>query len=306
MSARALILASLALAAAPAALADPAAVRRTWLERVAISAADQSCNLFSEGERLALRSGLYQAEGELLRANQSRVEMDRLSAEVSARARSLGCGHPDVVSVAATVRNAYRQFAKESYFEYPAAHAVWGASRSEHDRWSVRQTDKDSGLIFGLRRVPGKPDESRLAIAMPARGATPASAQLVFRDNDKMPEPWFGALNGKSAKLAAAPRATAYIAWASKVMSGKDEVGDPIWIFTFDAATIAALELLDPREAVQVNLNPAPRAKDQKVRQVTFEIGDFRAARAFSQIPKADFATTQAEAPAAAPAAGGH
>ena len=37
----------------PAALADPSAVQRAWLERVASSAADNSCNLFSEGERRA-------------------------------------------------------------------------------------------------------------------------------------------------------------------------------------------------------------------------------------------------------------
>jgi hypothetical protein len=40
---------------------------------------------------------------------------------------------------------------------------------------------------------------------------------------------------------------------------------------------------------VQVNLLPAPRAKDQAKRQVTFELGDFRAARAFAMIPKIDF-----------------
>jgi hypothetical protein len=281
------------LIAAPAAAADPAAVRRTWLERVAISAADESCNLFSEGERLALRSGLYQAEGELLRNKQSRTEMLLLSAEVSEHAKSLGCGHPDVVSVAATVRNSYRQFAKTSFLEYPASVSTWGASRSEHDRWAISQTDKASALIFGLRRVPGRPDDSRLAIAMPARGATPASAQLTFRDPDKMPEPWLGAISGKAGKLVAAPRAVSRVEWAGKVMSGKDEVGDPIWIFTFDAAAIDALELLDPREAVQVMLNPAPRAKDQKPRQVSFELGDFRAARAFSQIPKIDFPAAQ-------------
>ena len=68
------------------ALADAAALRRTWLERVAISAADKACALFSEGERLALRSGLYQVEGELLRAKQNRAEMTRLAAEVSEHA----------------------------------------------------------------------------------------------------------------------------------------------------------------------------------------------------------------------------
>jgi hypothetical protein len=303
MLARLLSLSILTASLAPLALADAAALRRTWLERVAISAADKSCSLFSEGERLALRSGLYQVEGELLRANQNRAEMARLAAEVSEHARSLGCGHPDVVSVAATVRNSYRQFVKTSYIEYPAARSTWGASRSEHDKWAINQTDETSSLILGLRRTPGKADEFRLAVAMPARGVTPSSAQLVFRDVEKMPDPWFGSLSGKGGKLAAPPRATSRIVWAGKVMAGKNEVGEPIWIFTFDASAIDQLELLDPREAVQVNLMPAPRAKDQAVKQVTFELGDFRAARAFAMIPKADFATTTA---VATPAAASH
>ena len=80
MSGRVLTFALAAMFAAPAALADTAAVQRTWLERVAISAADKSCNLFSEGERLALQSGIYQAEGELLRANKTAAEMEKLAA----------------------------------------------------------------------------------------------------------------------------------------------------------------------------------------------------------------------------------
>ena len=76
MSGRALTFALAAMFAAPAALADTAAVQRTWLERIAISAADKSCNLFSDGERLALQSGIYQAEGELLRADRLHVRFD--------------------------------------------------------------------------------------------------------------------------------------------------------------------------------------------------------------------------------------
>jgi hypothetical protein len=142
MLVRATLLALSLAAAVPAAFADPAAVRRTWLERVAISAADRECNLFSDGERLALLSGLYQAEGELLRANQTPAELRRLAEEVSTHAASLGCVHPEVVSVAETVRNGYRAFVKTTYIEYPATHAIWGASRSPHDRWAVSQTDK--------------------------------------------------------------------------------------------------------------------------------------------------------------------
>jgi hypothetical protein len=297
---RARLLALVAFAAiAPAASADTATLRRTWLERVAINAADESCHLFSEGEKLALRSGLYQAEGELLRNKQDPAEMRRLAAQVSEHARGLGCGHPEVLSVAAGIRDSYRQFAKTSYLEYPALQSKWGASRSEHDRWAVSQTDRSGGFILGLRRPSGEGNVMRLAVAMPAAGATPASAQLVFRDPDKLPEPWLGSLSGKSAKLAAAPRSVSRVEWAGKVMSAKTEVGEPIWIFAFNDAAITELEQLDPREAVQVNLIPAPRAKDQSVRQITFEIGDFRAARAFAMIPKPEYQTAPA-------GAGGH
>jgi len=286
MSLRSTLVAALAALAVPVAFADNAGLRRTWLERVAINAADETCHLFNDGEKLALRSGIYQAEGELLRNGESAKEMRRLSAEVSEHARSLGCAHPDVVSVAATVRNSYRQFAKTSYIEYPATNSTWGASRSEHDRWAISQTDKTSGLIFGLRRVPGQADQVRLVVAMPAQGVTPASAQLIFRDPDKMPEPWLGSISGKGTKLAAAPRSISRLYWAGKVMSGKDEVGSPIWIFAFDVSAIDALEKLDPREAIQISLLPAARAKDQKTKNFTFELGDFRAARAFSMIPQ--------------------
>lgn len=280
-------------AAAPAAFADPAAVRRTWLERVAISAADRACNLFSDGERLALLSGLYQAEGELLRANQSPAEMRRLADEVSTHAATLGCVHPDVVSVAETVRNGYRAFVKTTYLEYPATHAIWGASRSPHDRWAVSQTDKASSIVFGLRRAPNDADVLRLAIAMPAKGAVPSSVQLIMRDPARMPEPWFGAFSRPGPKLTPPPRSISHIEWAGKVASAKDAVGDPIWVFTFNTSAIALIEQLDPREAIQIDLIPPSRISDQGVKHVVLEVGDIRAARAFAAIPVSQGTPTQ-------------
>ncbi len=292
MPVRATLLALTLAAAIPAAFADPAVVRRTWLERVAISAADQACNLFSDGERLALLSGLYQAEGELLRANTSPSEMQRLAAEVSTHAKSLGCVHPDVVSVAATVRNGYRAFVKTTYIEYPAVHAIWGASRSPHDRWAVSQLDKSSLVVFGLRRAPNDPSSLRLAIGMPAKGAVPSSVQLIMRDPAKMPEPWFGTFSRPGTKLTPPPRSISHVEWAGKVSSAKDAVGAPIWVFTFNIAALTLLEKLDPREAIQIDLIPPSRVEKQGVKSIVLEVGDIRAARAFAAIP-------QPEAPAA-------
>lgn len=301
MPGRALTLFAIVALAAPTAFADTAGVQRTWLERIAISAADKNCNLFTEGERLALNSGIYQAEGELLRANKTIAEMDKLAAEVSSHARSLGCAHPSVVEVAATVRSAYRQFAKTNYQEYPAARSTWGASRSEHDKWAVSQADKATSITFGLRRAK-EPDAIRLAISIPAKGLEPSSVQLILRDPDKMPEPWFGSIAGATKTLVAAPRSIAKVEWAGEIRKGKDAVGDPIWILYFGANAITRLESLDPREAVQIDIVPSQRAKDQTVRRVSFEVGDIRAAHAFALIPKPETAPLT-EAAAAPPAA---
>lgn len=300
MPGRALTLFAIVALAAPTALADTKAVQRTWLERVAISAADKNCNLFTEGERLALNSGIYQAEGELLRANKTAAEMERLAAEVTAHTRSLGCAHPSVVEVAATIRSSYRQFAKTNYLEYPAARSTWGASRSEHDKWAVSQADKTTSITFGLRRTK-EPDAIRLAVSIPAKGLEPSSVQLVLRDPEKMPEPWLGSIAGATKALVAAPRSIANVEWAGEIRKGKDAVGDPIWILYFSAAAITRIETLDPREAVQIDIVPSQRAKDQTVRRVSFEVGDIRAAHAFALIPAPEYAP--APEAAAAPAA---
>lgn len=286
MAIRLLTLLAAGLVLAPLASADESAVQRTWLERVAIGAADQSCNLFTEGERLALKSGIYQAEGEWLRTTRSPGDMSRLAAEAAARARSLGCTNPSIVQVAATIRSSYRQFAKTNYLEYPSGRSTWGASRAETDKWAVSQTDKATGLVFGLRRTAEVRDGMALSVALPAQGIEPSSVQLVLRDSAKMPEPWLGSISGATKKLLPAPRSIAHIEWAGKMFKGKDAGGLPIWIYYFPSGAIDRLAELDPREAMQLSFVPSQRAKDQTVKQVILEVGDFRAAYAFSMIPK--------------------
>ncbi len=300
MPGRALTFAA-AILIAPAAFADAAAVQRTWLERVAISAADKACNLFTEPERLALNSGIYQAEGELLRANKTRWEMEKLAAEVTTHARSLGCAHPSVVQVAATIRSSYRQFAKTNYLEYPAGRSTWGASRVETDKWAVSQADKDSGLVFGIRRFKGEGEQLRLAVTMPVKGMEPSSAQMVLRDPAKMPEPWLGSIAGATKALNAAPRSIASVEWAGEVRKGTDPEGAAVWIFYFNKNALTRIEELDPREAIQIDIVPSQRVKDQAVKRVSFEVGDIRAAHAFAMIPKPE--PTPAAAATPAPAA---
>jgi hypothetical protein len=311
MRARPLTLSILAIAAAAPALAQDAglrAVERMFLERTAISAADKSCNLFTDGERLALKSGLYQSEGELLRANKSPAEITSLADEVRGHAKALGCDHPSVLEVAGTIRSSYRQFAKTGYLEYPAKNSMWAASRSKHDAWSVKQEDKKSGFIFGLRRDdPEKPESFQLAVAIPWREFPPTSVQLVMRDTAKMPEAWLGALFGGDIQMQPPPRAIARPEWAGKMVEWEDNVGTWFNIYYFSPSAITRLEMLDPRETVQVETTPHRKAKNQTSVKVVFEIGDFRAARAFAMIPTPPVSQLAVSASAAlADKSGGH
>jgi hypothetical protein len=293
---RAVLGLSAALTAQPA-WTDNKAVERSFLERSAITSADKSCDLFSDGERLALKSGLYQAEGELLRANYRRSELDRLAAEVASHTRALGCDHPNVAEVAATIRSSYRQFAKTTYLEYPSAHGVWGASRSVHDAWAASQQPAANGTQAGLRRSASSED-MRFAVAIPATGPMPITAKILLRDPAKLATPWLGSALRSTGELTAPPRSVTRTEWAGERKLERTVTGDPIQVFYFPVATLARLEALDPREAITIEVAPSPRAKDQTPITATFEIGDFRAARAFVMIPAPEY-PAQASATAA-------
>ncbi len=302
MTVRTLTLCSFAVLAVAPAFADNAvkAVERMFLERAAISAADKSCNLFTDGERLALRSGLYQSEGELLRHNYDPAEIAKLAGQVRMHAKALGCDHPSVLEVAGTIRSSYRQFAKTTAMDYPAARSTWAASRSEHDAWAVMQVDKKSGFIFGLRRVTDekaktnpetgeKPFKLALAIAIPYDDKPASAVQLNLRDANKMRDPWLGPLFGGDLQLAPSPRSISRPEWAGKMEEWEDNVGDWFNVYYFSPSAIERLEMLDPREAVQFEQTANPKAdaktKERALAKIVFEVGDFRAARAFAMIP---------------------
>jgi hypothetical protein len=276
------------LLAAPLASADNTPQERTFLERTAIYAADKACNLFTKGERLALISGLYQSEGVLLRANYRPETIRSLAASVSAHAASLGCRHPSVLEVAGVIRDSYRQFQKTGFLEYPATHSSWLASRSRHDRWAVSQTDMSSGVTLGLRRPEGSlnKDEFSFAVAIPARRTPPSVVQLFIRDPARMSEPWLGGVSAPSGTLSPPPRAMSRPEWAARSRLETDSVGADILVYYFPASIIARLEALDPREAVQLELTPSPRDPDGRIERITFETGDFRAAKSFTLIPE--------------------
>jgi hypothetical protein len=279
-----------------AAQSATAAVERAFLERSAISAADAACNLFTTGERYALKAGLYQSQDELLRANYAQARIDDTAASVRAHAKSLGCDHPAVRQAAATVRDSYRQFAKTNYLEYNGAHGIWRASRVAADQWALSELDKASGVAFGLRNsTDDKKPGLRLAIAIPQGDTLPATAQLYIRDPVRLDEPWLGSLFGATGQLTPTPRSMTRVEWAAETAEEDDITGDPFQVYYFSDAAIARIEALDPREAVQLELTPNPRDKNQAPVRISFEVGDFRAAHNFVLIPQPTY-TPVAEA----------
>lgn len=289
------ILAALACAGAGAAHADTGGVERVFLERSAIAAADAACDLFTEGERFALKAGLYQSEDELLRANYGRAEIDDAASSVRAHARSLGCDHPSVREAAATVRASYRQFAKTNAMDYPGARGLWRASRVAADQWAMVETDKASGVQFGMRNgVEDKKPALRLAVAIPGDMATPSAARLFIRDPAKLDEPWLGSPLGPprsaGARMTPTPRSMTRVVWASDTAEEDDISGAAYRIYYFPAAAATLIEALDPREMIQVELTPDPRAADRTPARIDFEVGDFRAAHAFVRIPQPTYA----------------
>ena len=285
--------ASMAALFAGSALAQSptAGVERAFLERTAISAADDACNLFTPAERFALRAGLYQSQNELLRANFSLEKINDTAASVRAHAKSLGCDHPSVRQVAATIRDSYRQFAKTNYLEYAAGHGVWRASRVAADQWALSELDKATGAAFGLRNSTDKKKPGlRLAIAIPVGDSLPATAQLYIRDPQRLDEPWLGSLFGPTGQLSPTPRAMTRIEWAAETGEEDDIIGDPFQVYYFPETAIARIEALDPREAVQLELTPNPRDKNQRPVRILFEVGDFRAAHNFILIPQPSYA----------------
>lgn len=288
--------------AAEQALTGIEAVQRTYLERAAIAAADQKCGLFTDGERLALTAGLFQSRNELLRADYEMAEIGALTEEVATHARTLGCDHPSIQSVAATIRDSYRQFIKSNFLTFPGRTANWDASRSIHDTWGAKQTEATSGAVLGLRRVeptevrtsirePVTGDEKvlQLAATIPAEGRAPSAAKLLMRDPARLSEPWIGGLMGTRSGLTPPPRAVATPIWASRQTNEWAARSEPIYVFYFGEDAIERLETLDPREAVTLEVTPSHRDADQSPARYVFEAGDFAAARHFVLIPKPEY-----------------
>ncbi len=289
-----------AVVIAPSAFAEaPPAAERAFLERTSLAAADEKCGYFTDMERLALESGRLQARGALLRGGFDLPDISRGAEEVSRFAMSRMCGDPEFLASANKLKSAFEAFLGQISMRYPGSDSEWLASRSKWDTWRVVQSQGTgkSEAVFGMR-APPPPDRLDLAggeqtspqlnlslvYTAPASAPEPVGARIYLRDTAKWDEPWLG--NIFTGEKGTAPRGIAASWWATSRFVGKpNENGRSEILLTFPRQAQAALETLDPREMVEIEIIANPRATSRTPLVYRFEVGDFAAAHAFARLP---------------------
>lgn len=277
----------LALAACPGA-AWANTPSELFYERSLMSAAGARCGLFDPAVASALLSSSRQAHGAALRRG---VDADALAAaEARARRRAAGvaCASPDLAVAAQRVRKAFEGYSQIKTMNFPGETATWRADRGGGSRfpsaWRLSQTVRAARgeLTFGMADAVAGTQVLTAVAAWP--GALAASgARLVVRDPAKAPRPYLDARHTDLADrmppraatrtfLASVREPAAPALLPSGAVSGA--------AFRFSADGMAALEALDPREAVVLELI-YPARKGERVESVVLEVGDFAAGRAF-------------------------
>jgi len=199
----------------------------------------------------------------------------------------MACDAPRLQKAAASARDAFRAYSSLDRMTFPGAVGAWRADRIMPQRsaaWRLAQ-DAWAGedkVVFGVAGQAGA-EAVTLAVA-PADGASPYAARLLVRDAARLPDPILPA-DGSAPLAARAPIRNA----AKVIPADARAIADPALrpkgadkavVFRFPPAARQALEGLDPREAVSVEIL-YPSARGEKVRTAFLEVGDFDAGVAF-------------------------
>ena len=257
-----------------------------FYERTVMSAAGSRCSLFTPEVSSALAAAAAQARGAAIRAGTDPRELQTLKATAQRRAAAVDCASPSVTQPAARVRAAFAGYQRVLRMNYPGDVALWSADRGmgRTPRWRLAQS-ADFGsnrLLFGLAGRDGP--SALVAVADFADNASPYAARLVFRDNGRTSGPYLSGGPKQPLATKLPPRAATRMFLAEARGSAEVELlpkgsGDG-WAFRFPTAAVAALNDLDPREAVAIEFLFA----GDRVRTAYVEVGDFAAGRAFLQL----------------------
>jgi hypothetical protein len=258
-----------------------------YRERVAMSAAGARCRLFDAETASALAAGAAQARTASLRAGYAPASLDRAADSARAESARLACDSARLVTAAAQVREAFRAYSSLERMVFPGLVDPWRADRimpRETAAWRLAQ-DAFAGedkVVFGVAGQNGA-EALTLAVA-PADGASPYAARLLVRDPARLPEPVLPADRtaplSQRAPIRAAARVILAEARAAADPALRPKGADKATAFRFPPSARQALEKLDPREAVSVEIL-YPSTQGDLVRTAFLEVGDFEAGVAF-------------------------
>jgi hypothetical protein len=257
-----------------------------YRERVAMSAAGAQCRLFAADLAAALDVGAVQARTVALRAGYTAQALDASADDARALVSHMACNSGRVQDAAARARDAFRAYSGLQRMVFPGDLGAWRADRAmplQSASWRLAQ-DAWAGedkVVFGVAGLHGA-DTVTVAVAS-ADGANPYGARLILRDPARLAEPLFH--RGDSpladrAPLRAAAKVILADARAPADPALRPRGADKAVEFRFPAAAQQAIEHLDPREAVSVEIL-YPSDRGDLVRTAFLEVGDFDAGMAF-------------------------
>ena len=256
-------------------------------ERVAMNAADARCRLFDAQTSAALAAGAAQARTAALRAGYAPEALDRGADDARSQVARFACNSARMLKAATEVRGAFRAYSGLERMAFPGQMGGWQADRimpRESAAWRLAQ-DAWAGqdkVVFGVAGVQGSQSVT-LAVA-PADGASPYAARLLVRDAARLPEPILPADGGAPLAARTPLRASAKVILASgRTPAGlalRPKGAGAAFAFRFPPAAMQAMQQLDPREAVSVEIL-YPSDRGDLVRTAFLEVGDFDAGMAF-------------------------
>lgn len=280
----AVVLALLAAAVTPMAVAAAAPPGQLFYERTLVGAAGARCRLLTPAVSSSLAASAHQARGAALRAGGQPAALQAVEARARERAAATPCTSPDLLLGVERVKSAFAGYTRMDTMEFPGDLASWKAERSSRAKapssWRLSQTARSpSGPVtFGLTTG----DHLTAVAAWPA-ALTASGARIVVRDPTRSPNPYIDTRRaGLGGRTAPRSVSTAYLA-SGRAPAGIDLLPSGTGLgaaFRFPAAAVRALEALDPREALVLEL-VYPTREGERVKRVALEVGDFAAGRAF-------------------------
>ena len=278
----------LALAFAAQASAQDVPADRAFLDRTVMLAVDDNCGLLDPAPRRALEAGQAQARNALIRTNIGFDALRPLEAEARAYGRGQACTSDFVLEQVSRVQSAAAAFLRTVTLTLGEGDAAWTASRRLTQPWRLIRTFKEGGYTIDIGLLAGSdPDVAPEFAVIVETGRSipgPSSLRLHIRDTGARPEPWLESV--VPGETALPPRALTVGYWPEDRTASTNPLTRRTLVrFRLPEAAEMALASLDPREKVELVIQPSARARSRAPVRVVFEVADFLPGRLFATLP---------------------